>query len=426
MSETEISETANNETVTNSGETKETPKQEVAHLYYEIGNEIGVKPQVVADIIELESPHSVIIYCNTPSDADFVDAALRKRGLVTHKLIGNVPQPKVTRAIQEIRDGTAQVVILTDIAARGVDPENFEYIVNYSVPSDPETYLNRVGDAGKNGKVKKVLNFIAPLDFTNFHYVQKFLDFPFSQANLPAAQSRSELGLKRLEKQALESPAAQDAKNDELIESILSSENKTAVIRYLLATTLEGGSRSNNNPRREEYREEPRAGRNDSRRENRGRYDDEGGQPQGDGEGRGYQRRERSEGQGRDESFRRGPRSRVVRFYVGKGGASGVTEEVLRTSLTAEGLAVPADVIKGFKIRPSYSFIDMTQEGATTYGEHLKGLIVGGDAVVVLKATEIPEPKDDEPSNEAPAQETQGGEAASQSDDTVSTETALA
>ena len=82
--------------------------QNMEHIYYEVGTSLLAKPQALCDLVELESGHSCVVFCNSPSDADFADVILKKRGLASLKLIGYVPQIKLSKAIQQLQKKQAR------------------------------------------------------------------------------------------------------------------------------------------------------------------------------------------------------------------------------------------------------------------------------------------------------------------------------
>ncbi|MFO0416833.1 MAG: helicase-related protein, partial [Pseudomonadota bacterium] len=73
------------------------------HIYYEVGTSLLAKPQALCDLVEFEAGHTCVVFCNSPSDADFADVILKKRGVASLKLIGYVPQIKLSKAIQQLQ-----------------------------------------------------------------------------------------------------------------------------------------------------------------------------------------------------------------------------------------------------------------------------------------------------------------------------------
>lgn len=224
------------------------PGATVPHLYYEVGKELLSKPNALCDLLELEGLPPTIIYCNTPSDADFVDVMLRKRGVGSQKLIGYVPQPKLAKALEDFNNGQISVLVATDIGARGVDQSKVELVVSYSVPSDLELYSERAclkKSEGANGEpvkapqnLRKVLSLIGPLDLSNFHYLKKVVSCEFHKGELPSPEQLFKGKFEGLKRSAL-TGAEERAKYKELASLILKDGEKEAIVELLLHNTLE-------------------------------------------------------------------------------------------------------------------------------------------------------------------------------------------
>lgn len=306
---------------------------EVSHVYAEVGTDLLAKPSALADIVEATEPATVVVFCNSPSDADFVEVMLKKRGVGTRKLIGNAPPFKVTSALREIKGGECRTLVVTDVAARTIEIEQFDISVNYSMPDDPEVYLHRLGTSGRAGRQGKVISLIGPLDVTNFHYLRKFVDFKFSQEQLPDRQKLSQTQISKLERQAQQTPAAKESRIQEVVKTILESPERDTLLGFLVYNTLDvmprlssvsqsesrGRSGDEYGDQEEDEGRDDRGGRfgrgsgrgGDDRRRGRGgrdrngpgrRYDED--QPRSEGEGS-YESRSRDEsgGDGRS-SFR--------------------------------------------------------------------------------------------------------------------------
>lgn len=400
----------------------------VEHIYYETEGDLLSKPNTLGDIVELEADSSFLIFCNSPSDADFVEVILRKRGVNAHKLIGNAPTFRVNKAMQDIRSGEARALVVTDIAARSFEVELFNIVLNYSVPTDPEVYLHRIGNAGKSGSIRKVMSLVAPLDLANFHYVQKFVDFQFEARKTPSATEISGLQIKKMEKAAMQANASSDPKVAAMLPQIMASEQRDAIIAHLLQLSLTrpaaqgardgredrrgggygqderrgGGDRGGYHEEREgrEGREGGRD-RGDGRRQRRGGRDRDG-DDSGDNFGRRGDRGERGDrgdrgdrGERGDRDFSRGaPPPKLCRFYIGRGASQGFSEQELRSALSGNE-SIPADAVKRLNVRENYSFADVPEEFEKPVTEALSAFEASKEKkLFAVKATLIPEPRE--------------------------------
>ena len=209
------------------------------HLFYEVGTSLLAKPQALCDLMELEAGHSAIIFCNSPSDADFAEVILKKRGIPAIKLVGYVPQIKLSKAIQQVQKKEVSALVLTDVAARGIPLEEFEIVVNYSVPTDPEVYFHRYASETQSGcKTKKVLSLVAALDLSNFHYLKKLGTVEFTQGELPSPESIFLGKFNQLRDQAVERALLNDSGIAQLVDKVMSDSQARDIVALLLHNTV--------------------------------------------------------------------------------------------------------------------------------------------------------------------------------------------
>ena len=266
------------------------------HIYFEVATSLLAKPQALCDILELEGGHSCIVFCNSPSDADFADVILKKRGVSSIKLVGYVPQIKLSKAIQQIQKKEVACLVLTDVAARGIPLEEFDIVVNYSVPTDPEVYFHRYSESETERKTKKVISLVAALDLSNFHYLKKLGKLEFAQGNLPTPEELFLSKFTQLREQAVEKALLSDSALGQLVDKVLADGSARDIVALLLHNTMtvlpslkaapaadesgeyagedeeEGGSRGRGG--RQGGRRGDRGDRGD--RGNRGRWQDQG------------------------------------------------------------------------------------------------------------------------------------------------------
>jgi len=315
------------------------------HIYYEVGTSLLAKPQALCDLVEFEAGHSCVVFCNSPSDADFADVILKKRGIASLKLIGYVPQIKLSKAIQQLQKKEITVLVLTDVAARGVPLEEFSVVINYSVPADPEVYFQRFVAGGETAeretKTKKILSLVSAMDITNFHFLKKLGKAEFVQAEPPTAEQIFAGKFTQLRDQAVERAEAGEPALTELVDKVLADDKSREIVSFLLNNTLTviPALRAATAPVREERSEfdedefeddssQPdfdKLERGGGRRGGRDRRESRGGSDRGDRGGRG-ERGNRGAGRGRFQDEFRADEDRQPAFLGeddGNGGQRG-------------------------------------------------------------------------------------------------------
>ena len=112
----------------------------------------GKKLEVLGRVLDMENPASALVFCRTRTEVDNLTERLGAQGYRAQALHGGIEQDQRTRVIKKLREGKIDLVIATDVAARGLDIENLALVVNYDVPTTPESYLHRIGRVGRAGR----------------------------------------------------------------------------------------------------------------------------------------------------------------------------------------------------------------------------------------------------------------------------------
>lgn len=253
-----------------------TPGEEHApidHFYMIVDGEIASKARSLCDLLDVEQPESVIIFCNTKSDTELVEVFLQRRGYSARRINSDLSQNERTEVINMIKSGKLPILIGTDIAARGLDIEGLDLVLHYGVSDDPDLYVHRSGRTGRAGRRGRSIVLVSPQDFTAFQTLKRDSRVNLSELKLPSPAER----LEKLTAQVVEqlSQALEPASEREemvaqaIIEQYERDELSAAQLQTLLAKLLrkglERGTRAAPTPSREisdeEYRERPQSSR---------------------------------------------------------------------------------------------------------------------------------------------------------------------
>ncbi len=152
--------------------------------YFEI--ESHKKLPLLKALLSQHNPYLAIVFCNTKYRVDDVVRKLRQNGFNTEGLHGDINQSKRTRIMNKFRSGNVQVLVATDVAARGIDVPNIDIIINFEIPNDEKLYVHRVGRTGRAGKTGLALNFVAQRDIPAFRNINRCIDVDMMRQQLPA------------------------------------------------------------------------------------------------------------------------------------------------------------------------------------------------------------------------------------------------
>ena len=170
----------------------------IEHCYCEVSAGLMSKPDALCDLLEVNNPSSAIIFCNTRSDTDLLDALLRRRGFNARKLNSELTQNRRQEIMQQIRAGKLKYLVATDIAARGIDIEQIELVLNYAIGDEAEAYLHRTGRTGRAGRMGRAISIIAPQDRLSFRNVVNIVKAEFKKVALPTDEEVAKARLERV------------------------------------------------------------------------------------------------------------------------------------------------------------------------------------------------------------------------------------
>ena len=134
------------------------------------------KPEVLARVMQAEGRGLSIVFCRTKRECARVEEDLRDRGFAVVAVHGDLGQAVRERAMKSFRAGKADILVATDVAARGIDVEGVTHVVNYHCPEDEKAYVHRIGRTGRAGAAGVAVTFVDWPDLTRWHTINTALD----------------------------------------------------------------------------------------------------------------------------------------------------------------------------------------------------------------------------------------------------------
>ncbi|MGW3571961.1 DEAD/DEAH box helicase, partial [Streptomyces sp. NPDC000941] len=139
------------------------------------------KPEVVARVLQAEGRGLVMVFCRTKRTAADIADQLARRGFASGAVHGDLGQGAREQALRAFRNGKVDVLVATDVAARGIDVEGVTHVINYQSPEDEKTYLHRIGRTGRAGASGTAITLVDWDDIPRWQLINKALDLPFSE-----------------------------------------------------------------------------------------------------------------------------------------------------------------------------------------------------------------------------------------------------
>ncbi len=146
------------------------------------------KLDALTRILEVENFEGMIIFVRTKQATEVLAERLRARGFSAAAINGDVAQAQRERTIGQLRDGRLDILVATDVAARGLDVERISHVLNYDIPTDTESYVHRIGRTGRAGRTGDALSFVTPRERHLLKAIERATRQPLSQIHLPTVE----------------------------------------------------------------------------------------------------------------------------------------------------------------------------------------------------------------------------------------------
>ena len=150
---------------------KETTNKDIRQLYYVI--EEKDRDEAIVRLLEKEEPTKAIVFCRMKREVDRVAEMLQARGFNARGLHGDMEMRDRMEVIKGFRGKDIEILVATDVAARGLNIENVSHVFNYHIPFDPESYVHRIGRTGRAGKKGTAITLVTPLEFKELERIRQ-------------------------------------------------------------------------------------------------------------------------------------------------------------------------------------------------------------------------------------------------------------
>ncbi len=157
------------------------------------------KIDALTRILEVENFEGMIVFVRTKSETEMLAEKLRARGFSAAAINGDVAQAQRERTVNQLKSGKLDILVATDVAARGLDVERISHVVNYDIPTDTESYVHRIGRTGRAGRSGDAISFVTPRERYLLKLIEKATRQPLAQMQLPTADDVNATRLSRFD-----------------------------------------------------------------------------------------------------------------------------------------------------------------------------------------------------------------------------------
>ena len=151
---------------------KELTVSNIDQFYYEVRPKN--KTEILSRLIDIYNPKLSVVFCNTKRQVDELISELKGRGYFADGIHGDMKQQQRDRVMDDFRSGKTEILIATDVAARGIDVDGVDIVFNYDLPQDEEYYVHRIGRTGRAGKSGLALSFISGREVYKLKHIERY------------------------------------------------------------------------------------------------------------------------------------------------------------------------------------------------------------------------------------------------------------
>jgi len=326
------------------------------------------KLDALTRILEAEPFDGMIIFSRTKLGTEELAERLQARGFSAGAINGDMQQAARERMISQLKDGKIDILVATDVAARGLDVERISHVVNYDVPYDPESYTHRIGRTGRAGRSGEAILFITPRERNLLKLIERTTRQPVTPMTLPSIQAVNDVRVARFKDQIAETLAQGGLEFFENMVSEYESERNVPAIEVAAALAMMacGGKPLLLDKSREKGWHEDGAPRQEGREQREPREQREFREP-----------REAREPRVKKERVAREPEPGMATYRVEVGYQHGVKPGNIVGAIANEG-GIDSKFIGRIEIYDDFSLLDMPADLPADSLATLAGLRVAG------------------------------------------------
>ncbi|MFT4264072.1 MAG: DEAD/DEAH box helicase [Nocardioides sp.] len=168
------------------------------------------KLDALTRILEVENFEAMIVFARTKSETDILAEKLRARGYAAAAINGDIAQAQREKTVNQLKDGSLDILVATDVAARGLDVERISHVVNYDLPTDVESYVHRIGRTGRAGRSGDAISFVTPRERWLLKAIEKHTKAVPTEMQLPSVDEVNATRLTRFDEGITEALASKE------------------------------------------------------------------------------------------------------------------------------------------------------------------------------------------------------------------------
>ena len=326
------------------------------------------KVDALTRLLETENFEGMIVFVRTKNVTEELAERLRARGFSAAAINGDINQVQRERTVNQLKSGKLDILVATDVAARGLDVERISHVVNFDIPTDSEPYVHRIGRTGRAGRTGDAISFVTPRERGLLARIEKATRQPLVQMQLPSVDEVNVTRLARFDDritEALEASERIEGFRDIIAHYVRHHDVPEVDVAAALAVVAQGETPLLMEPEPERPARAERAPRRER--------DDRDGRPG---------RWDRDDRDGREDDGSRGPRGRrgdtgMATYRIAVGRRHKVEPRQIVGALANEG-GLSREDFGAIQIRPEFSLVELPADLPRETLERLDGTRISG------------------------------------------------
>jgi ATP-dependent RNA helicase DeaD len=174
----------------------ETTNKDIAQQYYVIDE--NERDDAIIRLLDAQETHKVVVFCRTKKEVDRLSNVLSAVGYNAKGLHGDMEQRQRESVIRGLKSAGVDILVATDVAARGIHIDDVSHVINYHIPFDPESYVHRIGRTGRAGQKGMAITLVTPIEFKELQRIKSKVGTTMEHAFIPSKLDVKKAGLDRL------------------------------------------------------------------------------------------------------------------------------------------------------------------------------------------------------------------------------------
>ena len=338
---------------------KELTVPKVTQYYYEVKPK--TKVEVMCRLLDMYAPKLSVAFCNTKKQVDELVQELQGRGYFAEGLHGDLKQEQRDRVMKSFRNGTTEILVATDVAARGIDVDDVGAVFNYDIPQDDEYYVHRIGRTGRAGKEGIAFSFVVGKEVYKLRDIQRYCKTKIIPQAIPSLDDITSIKADKIMEQVKDLLAGTDlTRMVHIVEQKLVEEDYTSLDVAAALLKLAMG---------EEHEDIAESGRLARSLDELDRY--------------GWDRKDRGRGNsqgGRNPRSARQDRGDMVRLFVNIGKNQNVKPGDILGAIAGEA-GIPGRMVGSIDMYDKYTFVEVPCDNAKVVMKAMKNAKIKGKSV---------------------------------------------